>query len=56
MTFADKCAFGQKNNFSSICIHVSETDLGLVYFVVKITCAKIYLIKAFGRRRWGESP
>ena len=38
MKLAEKCAFGAKINFSS---ELSESDMDLVYFVVKITCQNI---------------
>ena len=39
MKFAEKCAFWAKSNFNS---DLSESDMDLVYFVVKITSVKNY--------------
>ena len=37
MKFAEKIVFLPKSNFNS---DISEADLDLVYFVIKITCVK----------------
>ena len=42
MAFSEKALFGHKSNFSS---DLTETDVDLVYFVVKIVCVKMINIR-----------